>query len=178
VAVNVVPVEAAERDADLVFAFDATGSMSGVVGRVLRVMRQRVKDLGEETVDVRVGIVIFRQARKGVSWKFPELLPLTHDLGKAKAFLTSFDKGFPADSQGAAICPGLHFGLDRMAFRPGADKEFMLFCDTRCHDYALCRRAVLRHAEEVRIRFVWCGRATPHQDIRRLAQAAGVALSR
>jgi HEAT repeats len=163
---------------DLVFTFDATGSMSGMAGRVRRVIDSRVKELGAETADIRVGVVIFRQTQKGVSWKYPEVLPLTHDLDRVREFLDGFKQGFPADSQGAAIYHGLHLGLDRMVFRNGATREFLLFSDTGCHDFSLCRRVVIRHADEVRIRFAWCGRRSPPADIRNLASLAGEAIVR
>ncbi|MEN8148310.1 MAG: HEAT repeat domain-containing protein [Planctomycetota bacterium] len=157
---------------DLVFAFDATGSMRGSATRMRRKIEQRLKDLGPEVADVRVGLVVFRQVRKGVNWKSPDFVPLTHDLSTIRTFLANFDQKYPADSQGAAIFHGLHLGLDRMAWRADATREFLLYCDTGCHEAGPCRRVVTRHADEVRIRFWWRG-ATPHDHIAKLAALAG-----
>jgi len=157
---------------DLVYAFDATGSMKGIAGRVRRIIAERVKELGGVTSDIRVGLVVFRQTKKGVNWKSPDVVPLTHDLSLPREFLITFDHNFVADSQGAAIYHGLHLGLDRMPYRANVVREFTIFCDTKCHDYELCRRAVLRHANDVKIRIVWCGGKVP-RSISKLAQIAG-----
>jgi hypothetical protein len=110
--------------------------------------------------------------RKGVNWTTPDVVPLTHDLSTVRRFLVEFDHKFPADSQGAAIYHGLHLGLDRMGWRPEATRKFLLHCDTGCHEFPACRRVVARHADEVRIRFLWKG-ASPHKHIARLAAIAG-----
>jgi hypothetical protein len=156
---------------DLVFAFDATWSMEGVAGRVQRYMREMIDERGGDTADFRVGIVVFRQTKKGVSWKHPDVLPLTHEIHRAKEFLTGAVY-YGADSQGAAIYHGLHFALDRMAWRPNARRELYLFCDTKTHDFGLCKRAILRHRDEVEVHFVWCGRKL-HETVRKLAGVAG-----
>jgi hypothetical protein len=164
---------------DLVFAFDSTGSLAGQMPAILERIRGRYRFLADLGSDVRVGIVVFRDARRGEHREPVTILPLTHDLVAVEAFLAKV-RTSGVDSQGAAVRLGLTEGLGRMTWREKASRTFILIADTRCDDPKTCAAIAAMHRKadgtRVRVLYVLRTRGTIPDDLKELARAGGGAL--
>ena len=164
---------------DLVFGCDSTGSVFSYVGEIQRRIRSHYRYLVENGADVRVGLVVFRDARASAKYPTSQALPLTHDPAQVEAFLAGVRAG-GTDSQGAAASVGLTQGLDRMGWRDGASRSFTLIGDSRLDDPPKCYRTVRLHrfADGVRVKVLYLLRTRKKvpEDIVKLAEIGGAAL--
>lgn len=141
---------------DMVYVFDATGSVVGHLDLIIRTIKDEADVLRRAGGDVRLGLVAYRDTpKRRATWE-THALPLTYDVERAEQWFRDVDSG-GADSRGAAIARGLHQGLDRMGWRwSKARRHCMLVADSKASSQADCENVAGIHFRSDRTRVhVW-----------------------
>jgi HEAT repeat protein len=161
---------------DVVYAFDATGSTVGQIEQVKAFITEHAGPLVMVRHDARVGIVAYRVGEKATPRTRTEVLPLTHDVDAAIAFVNGIDQR-GADSRGAAVADAVQTALDRMPWRPNARRQVYVLADGRIDDRPRAWRTARQHHESDGTQLsVWYWsntRQTPATDLERLAEEGG-----
>ena len=159
---------------DLVYMLDVTGSAFQNLPRLrARILREfeLLEDVG---TSVRVGIIAYRSRRE--RRRAEDVLPLTFDGDRLRAFLEKIDPG-GVDDRGAAIGKALHEALDTMPWRHHARRRVMLFADTGLGDPREANRVVSIHFRtdktRTRVAYVLRTRTVVPDELERLAHLGG-----
>lgn len=118
---------------DLVYLFDATGSMYGTLEELRRRLDDEMVRWTSVGADLRVAVVAFRDRPLESSSKPTQFLPFTYDVDRVRAFLKDL-RTTGVDAQGTDVGVALRLGLDRMAWRDGARRVATLVMDTKVGD--------------------------------------------
>ncbi len=161
---------------DIVYVFDATGSVSGHVDVIKQRIVREARTLARTGSDFRLGLVAYRDTpRRRGSWT-TQVLPLSYDLAGAERWIDAVPVG-GCDSEGASITQGLEEALCRMGWREGVERQVALIADSRTGNADACRALVKLHwqADHTRLHVWYLHRTRPHvpPDVEALARVGG-----
>jgi hypothetical protein len=164
---------------DIVYTYDATGSVCGQLSLIKARIRREATTLANTGSDFRLGIVAYRDAPRREDLWLTKVLPLTYDLAKAEAFIDSIGAA-TCDSQGAGIGAGLTESMSRMGWRWTGQRHVALIADSKTGvggEPGRCRALVKLHydADGLKLR-VWYNYRTRTQlppDIESLGLIGG-----
>lgn len=160
---------------DIVYMFDASGSVAGYLDVIHERIRREAATLGRVGTDFRIGVVAYRDVSiRRDTWNI-RVLPLTYDIARAETFIDAVsNKGC---GSGAAIVDALEASMDRMGWRWGALRQVGLISDSKTGDVERSREIVKLHYQADRLRLhVWYLYRTRPQvppDVEELASVGG-----
>jgi hypothetical protein len=114
---------------DIVYLFDASGSVCGHLDAIKKRIRREFDTLARTGCDFRLGLVAYRDTcGKAGQWD-TKTLPITYDVAKAEAFINSV--GAAGCGTGGALPEAFDQGLSRMGWRWGARRQIALITDSK-----------------------------------------------
>ena len=161
---------------ELVYLFDCTGSVSGYLPTMRKLIADELRPLIDLGCDLRVAVVAYREAKPAGMTHGTQILPLTYDMAQVNEFLEQIEaRG--TDSRGTDYGLALHDGLNRMSWRPNARHRAVIVADSKCGDP---ERAVAVAGDHFRndrtVMSIWYlarTRTKVPDDLAELARAAG-----
>ena len=160
---------------DIVYLFDASGSVCGHLALIKQRIRREAETLARTGCDFRLGLVAYRDRNPNrVIW-VTQTLPLTYDLAKADAWIDAI--GARGCGTGSALPDALSEGLSRMGWRWQARRQIAVISDSGAGEHARAGSIVRLHylADHTRLD-VWYLYRTRTQlppDIEKLAKIGG-----
>ncbi|MCE9636469.1 MAG: HEAT repeat domain-containing protein [Planctomycetes bacterium] len=162
--------------ADIVYLFDATGSVSGHIETIKERIRREAATLASIDTDLRIGVVAYRDTPKHRDLWATRSLPLTHDLARVLQWIDAVKIG-GSDSQGACITEALEQSMDRMGWRWNAQRQVGLIADSKTGDPERSRDLVRLHYSadrtHLRVWYLYRTRTQLPPDVEELARIGG-----
>jgi hypothetical protein len=160
---------------DIVYLFDASGSVCGHIDVIKRRIRREAETLARTGCDFRLGLVAYRDRSVTHAQWSTLTLPLTYDLAKAEAWIDTVAAG--GCGTGAAMPEAFAQGLSRMGWRWSARRQIALISDSPAGERSRSEALVKLHflADHTRVDVWYLYRTRPQlpPDIERLARIGG-----
>lgn len=160
---------------DIVYMFDASGSVCGHIDAIKKRIRREAQTLARTGCDFRLGLVAYRDKPPPRGQWSTLTLPLTYDLAKAEKWIDAV--GASGCGTGSAMPDAFEAGLSRMGWRWGARRQIALISDSGAGASARASGIVRLHylADHTRVD-VWYLYRTRTQlppDVAQLARIGG-----
>jgi hypothetical protein len=161
---------------DVVYVFDATGSVVGHIPLIQEKIRSEATTLERVGTDLRVACVAFRDNERRSSKWVTNSHPLTSDVERMLTYMREIDAG-GTDARGASIAIGLEQAMNRMTWRPRARQQVVLIADSKTsdRDRAIAVTGVHRRADSIRtsVWYLLRTRAKMPEEMQNLARVGG-----
>jgi hypothetical protein len=160
---------------DIVYLFDASGSVCGQLHLIKQRIRREAETLARTGCDFRLGFVAYRDHNAGKKLWSTLNMPLTYDLAKAEDMIDAV--GARGCGTGSAMPEAFENGLSRMGWRWGARRQIALISDSgtggRDRAEGTVRLHYLADRTRVDVWYVYRTRPKLPPDLDRLAKVGG-----
>jgi len=160
---------------DIVYMFDASGSVCGHIEMIKKRIRREAETLARTGSDFRLGLVAYRDTGVKYDQWITRTLPLTYDLAQAEAWIDSV--GAAGCGTGSALPEAFDQGLSRMSWRWGARRQIALICDSKMGPPGrACATARIHYAaDHTRVDVWYLYRTRPQlpPDVEQIAKIGG-----